>query len=303
MENPEKYIWKEECFSNTLTNVDMKHITFFAFLIVFISSCATSPAPTENNVPIRWPDFIRDWAADFEIDDARRLSVIDEIDSLYMMLENRSSYEALLSERICKLKDDISDFIRYDSIFDFALMMRATIGNIHGWIYNNPWQLEKDNYCDLKNFLFLESQWNTSSTDNYDLMYTTFTENSWTACDRFINLLLYKEDGYIMPMTIIEICNYTDTVIDNTRIIFSDGNGNILSELNKKDFYLDTSTTDVCIKRLRLYSPFVMKSLATNGLLTITYNTPHDTVVMTGAPQDFFKEQIVECPRLKGALN
>lgn len=46
-----------------------------------------------------------------------------------------------------------------------------------------------------------------------------------------------------------------------------------------------------------------MKSLATNGLLTITYNTPHDTVVMTGAPQDFFKEQIVECPRLKGALN
>ena len=60
-------------------------ITFGLILCVIsvvFSSCTTPPKSVEETENLRWPDFLRDWAADCNITDAQRLAVIDQIDSL-----------------------------------------------------------------------------------------------------------------------------------------------------------------------------------------------------------------------------
>ncbi len=279
----------------------MRRILFLFFCSIVLAACSTSHKASEDNTNVRWPDFLREWAADYEIEDAQRLAIIDQIDTLYRLVEDSTSDNELLCSKLCQLQNTISDAIVQDSSLVFPLMMRATARNLNGILYNNPWLLELGCNCEVMEYLLIDSKWYTSSRENFDLMYTTIMGLSWQAPDRFANLVLTKEDGSELSTAILIVYNYADTVIDNLQVSFTDSEGVIIEQLTEKDTYTDVPDTGV--KRMMLPPYLVMNALANGGTLTISYDTPQGTLEMIGVPHVHFKEQIEACPRLKEVLN
>lgn len=280
----------------------MKRLLLITLCIITLASCGSSQKPTQNdNANTRWPDFLREWAADYEIEDAQRLAIIDQIDTLYRLVEDSTSDNELLCSKLCQLQNTISDAIVHDSSLVFPLMMRATARNFYGKIANNPWLLELGCNCEVMEYLLIDSKWYTSSRVNFDLMYTTIMGLSWQAPDRFANLVLTKEDGSELSTAILIVYNYADTIIDNLQVLFTDSEGAIIEQLTEKDTYADVP--DAGVKRMMLPPYLVMNALATGKTLTISYDTPQGTLEMTGFPHVYFMEQIEACPRLKEVLN
>lgn len=279
----------------------MKKISFITLFIVTLVSCNTPQKATEDKQEQRWPDFLREWAAYYEINDAQRLAIIDQIDTLYRLVEDSTSDNELLCSKLCQLQNTISDAIVHDSSLVFPLMMRATARNLYGIIYNNPWLIGLGCDCEVMEYLLIDSKWYTSSRENFDLMYTTIMGLSWQTPDRFANLVLNKEDGNELSTATLIVYNYADTVIDNLRVSFTDSEGAIIEQLTEKDTYADVP--DAGVKRMVLPPYLVMNALATGKTLTISYDTPQGTLEMTGFPHVHFMEQIEACPRLKEVLN
>ena len=74
-----------------------RNFTKFAIILLCIvaySSCTTPQKPAEETKQVRWPDFLREWAADYEINDSQRLSLIDLIDSVYCFLEDSTQFQS-----------------------------------------------------------------------------------------------------------------------------------------------------------------------------------------------------------------
>ena len=280
----------------------MKRLLLITLCIITLASCGSSQKPTQDdNANTRWPDFLREWAADYEIEDAQRLAIIDQIDTLYRLVEDSTSDNELLCSKLCQLQNTISDAIVHDSSLVFPLMMRATARNFYGKIANNPRLLYLGCECEVLEYLLIDSKWYTSRRVNFDLMYTTIIGLSWQAPDRFANLVLNKEDGNELSTAILIVYNYADTIIDNLRVSFTDSEGAIIEQLTEKDTYADVPDTGV--KRMVLPPYLVMNALATDKTLTISYDTPQGTLEMTGFPHVHFMEQIEACPRLKDVLN
>ncbi len=280
----------------------MKRLLLNTLCIITLASCGSSQKPTQDdNANTRWPDFLREWAADFEIEDAQRLAIIDQIDTLYRLVEDSTSDNELLCSKLCQLQNTISDAIAQDSSLVFPLMMRATARNLNGILYNNPWLLELGCNCEVMEYLLIDSKWYTSSRVNFDLMYTTIMGLSWQAPERFANLMLSKEDGSELSTALLIVYNYADTVIDNLQVSFTDSEGAIIEQLTEKDTYADVP--DAGVKRMVLPPYQVMNALANGGTLTISYDTPKGSLELTGFPHVHFMEQIEACPRLKEVLN
>lgn len=279
----------------------MKKLSFITLLIVTLASCNTPKESTQDENNTRWLVFLREWAADYEIEDAQRLVIIDQIDTLYRLVEDSTSDNELLCSKLCQLQNTISDAIVHDSSLVFPLMMRATARNFYGKIANNPRLLNLGCECEVLEYLLIDSKWYTSSRVNFDLMYTTIMGLSWQTPDCFANLVLTKEDGSELSTAILIVYNYADTVIDNLQVSFTDSEGAIIEQLTEKDTYTDVPDTGV--KRMILPPYLVMNALATGKTLTISYDTPQGTLEMTGFPHVHFMEQIETCPRLKEVLN
>lgn len=277
-----------------------KPVLLIALAVIIVSACGTSQKSTQESGNTRWPDFLREWAADYEIEDAQRLAIIDQIDTLYRLVEDSTSDNELLCSKLCQLQNTISDAIVHDSSLVFPLMMRATARNFYGKIANNPWLIELGCECEVLEYLLIDSKWYTSSKENFDLMYTTIMGLSWQTPNRFSNLVLTKEDGSELSTAILIVYNYADTVIDNLQVSFTDSEGAIIEQLTEKDTYTDVPDTGV--KRMMLPPYLVMNALATGKTLTISYDTPQRTLEMTGFPHVYFMEQIEACPRLKDVL-
>ncbi len=278
----------------------MKKIVILLFGILLFFACYTPKKITQESKNTRWPEFLQEWAADYEIDDAQHLVIIGQIDTLYRLVEDSTLDSELLCSKLCQLQNTISDAIVYDSSLVFHLMMRATARNLYGIIYNNPWFIELGCKCEVLEYLLIDSKWHTSSRENFDLMYTTIMGLSWQAPDRFANLMLTKEDGNELSTAILIVYNYADTSIDNLQISFTDSEGAIIEQLTEKDTYAEVP--DAGVKRMMLPPYLVMNALAIGGTITISYDTPQSTLEMKGYPQIHFKEQIENCPRLKEVL-
>lgn len=278
-----------------------KPVLLIALAVIIVSACGTSQKSTQESGNTRWPDFLRDWAADYEIEDAQRLAIIGQIDTLYRLVEDSTSDNVLLCSKLCRLQNTISDAIVHDSSLVFPLMMRATARNLNGILYNNPWLLELGCNCEVMEYLLIDSKWYTSSRENVDLMYTTIMGLSWQAPDRFANLVLTKEDGSELSTALLIVYNYTDAVIDNLQVSFTDSAGNVLQRLTESDVFVDTP--DSGVKQLMLPPYLVMNALAAGGTMTISFDTPQGTLEMVGFPHVHFMEQIEDCPRLKAVLD
>lgn len=280
----------------------MKRLLLITLCIITLASCGLSQKPTQDdNANTRWPDFLRDWAADYEIDDAQRLAIIDQIDTLYRLVEDSTSDNELLCSKLCQLQNTISDAIVHDSSLVFPLMMRATARSFYGKIANNPWLFDLDCECNILGYLVADAVWYTSNRKNFDLMYTTIIGLSWQAPERFANLMLSKEDGSELSTALLIVYNYTDAVIDNLQVSFTDSAGNVLQRLTESDVFVDTP--DAGVKQMMLPPYLVMNALAAGGTMTISFDTPQGTLEMVGFPHVHFMEQIEDCPRLKAVLD
>lgn len=279
----------------------MKKTSIIILCLATLVSCSTSQKDVHESSGTRWPDFLRDWAADYEIDDAQHLAIIGQIDTLYRLVEDSTSDSELLCFKLCQLQNTISDAIAQDSSLVFPLMMRATARNLNGILYNNPWLLELGCNCEVMEYLLIDSKWYTSSKENFDLMYTTIMGLSWQTPNRFANLMLTKEDGSELSTAILIVYNYADTVIDNLQVSFTDSAGNVLQRLTESDVFVDTP--DSGVKQLMLPPYLVMNALAAGGTMTISFDTPQGTLEMVGFPHVHFMEQIEDCPRLKAVLD
>ncbi len=279
----------------------MKKFSFIALYVVTLVACGTSKKVAEDNGVVRWPDFLREWAADYEINTPQRMAVIDQIDTLYQLVEDSTKNTDLLCEKLCSMQNTISDAIVHDSSLVFPLMMRATARNFYGRIANNPWLLEMGCGCNVLDYLVADAVWYTSSRENLDIMYTTFIGLSWQVPERFATLMLAKEDGSELSTAILLVYNYTDTIIDNLQITFIDPTGEVFERLTEDDTYVDSPEKG--IKRMMLPPYLVMNALVNNGTIAISYDTPQDTPRMVGFPHIYFKDQIEDCPRLKQILN
>ena len=275
------------------------------FGIIIFSSCGTSHKATKDNANVRWPDFLRDWAADYEIKDSRRLAIIDQIDKVYYLIEDSTSDKTRLCNKLCQLQNTIGDAIMHDTLAEFSLMMRATARNFYGVLYNNTWLYDLDCSCNVLDYLLLDSKWYTSSDEKRDLMYTSIIGQSWQAPYRSVDLILLADDSNFGAQIEMILYNYIDTVMNDLQIILTDSLGNAIDTLSKsKGGFIYEVPEESPDGTKKIFLPLeIIKWLAQNGTITIYYETPHDTVEMVGYPQISFMEQLYECPRLKKILD
>lgn len=262
--------------------------------------CGTQRMIVQNNDVVRWPDFLRDWATDYEINDPPRMAIIDQIDTLYRLVEDSTENTSLLCEKICQTQDVISDAITHDTLMVFTLMMSAAARNFYGIIYNNPWLLELGCNCEVFDFLLIDSKWYTGVRENFDIMYTTMLGLSWQAPERFANLVLTKGDDSELATALLIVYNYTDTVIDNLQVTFTDSANNVMERITESNTYIDTP--DAGVKRMMIPPYLLMNALVDNWTLMLSYDTPQGTLEMVGFPHIHFLEQVEDCPRLKAVL-
>lgn len=277
-----------------------RRIIVASLCLLGFAACGTHKTSVKNNAELRWPDFLCEWAADYEVLNPQRQAILDQIDTLYRLVDDSTENSGLLCEKLCQVQTTISDAIVHDSSLVFPLMMRATARNIYGKIYNNPWLFNLDCECNILGYLVADAAWYTSSREHFDLMYTSFIGLSWQAPERFANLMLSKEDGNKLSTALLIVYNYTDTVVDNLQVSFTDSEGNVLQQLTESDVFVDTS--DAGVKRMMLPPYVVMNALASGGTMTISFDTPQGTLEMVGVPHVHFVEQIEDCPRLKAVL-
>ena len=286
-----------------MKHLKYKQIAIFVLCIIAFSACTTPKKVNEETKQVCWPDFLLDWAADYGITDPQRLAVINHIDTVYQLIEDSTANNELLCTKLCQLKDELVDFIVHDSSLEFPLMMRATALNLYGKLCNNPWMLKTDCPCSIMDYLLIDAHWYTSSREHFDMMYTTFIGQSWQAPYRFANMMFSKEDGNELALVSLIVYNYIDTAINNLQITFTNVDGSVTGRLTEKDVYVDSNNVEGGTKMMVLPPMLVMDALTESRNITITYETPHETVEMTGFPHVFFTEQIEDCPRLKKVLD
>jgi hypothetical protein len=266
-------------------------------------ACCTQKTSAQNDRVVRWPEFLREWAEDYDVVNPQRIAIIDQIDTLYRLVEDGTKDTTLLCKKLCWVQEAIDDAIVHDSSLVFPLMMRATARNFTGMLANDrPSMLEAafDCDCDVVDFMIADTWWYTSSRERFDIMYTTFMGQSWQAPDRFANLVLTKGDDSELTTAKLIVYNYTDAVIDSLQVTFVDSAGNVMERLMEGDTYTDTP--DAGVKRMMVPPYLLMNALVANWTLVLSYDTPQGKMDMVGFPHIHFLKQVEDCPRLQAVL-
>ena len=100
---------------------------------MLLASCSSAQQTTDNDEDLTtWQGVMRMWCKEYEIDDARRLAIVDQIISVFDMIDDTTITAEQFEEPICKMKENIEHVIDTDGYFEFAQMMRATARNLAG---------------------------------------------------------------------------------------------------------------------------------------------------------------------------
>ncbi len=275
----------------------MRKVLCIALAALLLSACGSTKSEDESNV--RWPDFLRDWAADYEINDEQRLSLMDLVDSVYCFFEDSTLSADDYSDQICRMLARIAGVIANDSVFEFTLMMRATAANFWGYAV-------KDNrffQCDCSGeSLGRIVEWQTVSTDDVELMCYTIMPISWRTPWHFANVLLTIGKDDKEPYASLVVTNYEDYHMDSIRVAFIDKHNIILDILYEEDVWVDSTNAKDGIKTLLIPYDYLMQALSHCMSVVVTYQTPQELFTMRGVPAAGFDVQINDCPRLKSAL-
>lgn len=267
---------------------------------MLFASCGTTQKATNNNeAPTTWQGVLRMWCETYEINDAQRMAVVDQIISVCDMIDDSTQTQEQLEEPICKLKEIIEHVIETDSSFEFALIMRATARNIAGQMPHDA-RLATDCIFDL---MIGDSRWQTFSNDKQDLMYTSLFYNSWQALGRMANIILTKSDDNNLALTTIVVTNHIDTVMDNLRVVFITERDTTAVLTANDDLIVYDNEDGAGIKTVFISPYILLEALLTTSTITIEYDTPYEHIQMIGFPQVHFEEQVKDCPRLMAVMN
>lgn len=200
----------------------MKHLKYKQFAILalglfVLSACTTHKKASEETGTVRWPDFLRDWAADYEINDSQRLSLINLIDSVYYFLEDSTQSVEAHSDQVCRMLDRMAEVIANDSAFEFTLMMRATADNFMAQTPRDERILQCD--CSSESISRL-MDWQTIYTPDIELMCYTIIPTYWQTPWHFANMILTMEKYDEEPLASFVITNYENFQMDSVQIAF-----------------------------------------------------------------------------------
>ncbi len=279
----------------------MKRLLLITLCIITLASCGSSQKPTQDeNANTRWPDFLREWAADYEINDPQRASLINLIDSVYCFFEDTTLSAESYSEQVCRMMERMAEVIENDSVFEFTLMMRATAANFWGYAMKDDRFFQLD--C-CGEALGRVVEWQTVTSEDVESMCLTIIPVSWQAPFHFTNIVLAigKEDEH--PFALFEITNYEDNLMDSIRIFFLDSTNNTLDVLYEEELYVDSTYAENGLKTIVLPYVYLMQGLSHSFYVDVAYKTTEGWLTMRGVPRIGFEVQIEDCPRLKAALD
>ena len=274
----------------------MKRLLLITLCIITLASCGSSQKPTQDdNANTRWPDFLRDWAADYEINDPQRLSLIDLIDSVYCFFEDTTLSAESYSEQVCRMMERMAEVIENDSVFEFTLMMRATARNIAGRMPVDN-RLLSDCVIEL---MMIDCRWQTFSDDTLDFMGTSLFYNSWQALGRKVNIIFFKSDNDENVYAEMIFTNLVDTAMDNLSVLFLQDRDTLIALTNDDILYVDNSDAYAGVKRALVSPSFLIDAMLSTNTIIISYDTPNEHIEYISYPQIHFEEQVKKCPRLK----
>lgn len=265
-----------------------------------MSACGMHNIATEDKQVQRWPDFLREWAADYEINDPQRASLINLIDSVYCFFEDTTLSAESYSEQVCRMMERMAEVIENDSVFEFTLMMRATAANFWGYAMKDDRFFQLD--C-CGEALGRVVEWQTVTSEDVESMCLTIIPVSWQAPFHFTNIVLAigKEDKN--PFALFKIYNYEDNLMDSIRIFFLDSTNNTLDVLYEEELYVDSTYAENGLKTIVLPYVYLMQGLSHSFYVDVAYKTSQGWFTMRGLPRVGFDVQIKDCPRLKAALD
>ena len=222
--------------------MNQRNFTKFAIILLCIaafSACTTSQKTDEENQQVRWPDFLRDWAADYEINDSQRLSLINLIDSVYYFLEDSTQSVEAHSDQVCRMLDRMADVIANDSAFEFTLMMRATADNFWAQSPRDERILQCD--CSSESISRL-MDWQTVYSTDVELMCYTITPDPWQTPWHFANMILTTDKDGEDPLSSFVITNFQDYKMDSVQIAFHDSTSTLVDVLYEDEVFVDSSS-------------------------------------------------------------
>lgn len=276
----------------------MKKIFFLALCILLLSGCRMSKEANKDIA--RWPNFLRNWAADYKIYDAQKLTVINLIDSVYCILEDSTLSFKEYTDQICRMKDCIAEVITKDTSYEFTLMMKATATNFWGHALKDKRFFE----CKCSEEIIpLLVAWKTMNTQNAEMMTYTITPTSWLVPNHFARLILYYDKNDNLPYAAIDMANFEDLKMDSIHFIFYDSLQNVQNVLFENEIYVDSSITDIGIKRMLIPYDYLMEGLLSSESMEIAYLTTRGWFTMHDIPQAHLRIYIENCPQLKATMD
>ena len=277
-----------------------KQLLFFALCLFTLSSCTTPKKIADETGDVRWPDFLRGWAAEYEINDNQRLSLINLIDSVYYFFEDSTQPVEAHSDQVCRMIDHMADVIANDSVFEFTLMTRATMSNFLWYASHDDRFYQCD--CSGESVSRLMA-WQTFYSTDVELMCFTIISTSWQAPWHFANIILTAGKDGENPLSSFVIINYEDFQMDSIQITFYDSVNTVLDVLYENEVYVDSTNAAGGVKTMLMPYKYLMQMLSQSLFVDVSYKTKEGWYSMQGAPGASFKEQIEDCPRLKRALD
>ncbi len=283
-----------------MTNKGVRRIVLITLCAVALSACKATQDTTQDNNTVRWPDFLRDWAADYKLNSSARLDLINIIDTVYQFLENSTASMEDYCESICRMKDGIKKAIVHDEELEFRCMMRATALNYWGYALKDKRFFECG--CSGK---VIESftVWYTLVTDTADFMSFVFIPVSWLAPAYYAELVLIKFDNTEEPLVGLNVVNKEDFVMDRIQLQFCDSAEIVTAEFNEDELLVDSTNVNSGRKIILLPFEEVMKDLLNSKEMILTfYNALGDKIEIFGLPHASFTKQVGDCPRLQSVM-
>lgn len=274
----------------------MRKFFYLIISLMFLASCNSSQKAIDNSEdPTTWQGVLRMWCDEYDINDSQRMAVVDQIISVFDMIDDTTISAEQLEDPICKMKETIEHVIDTDGYFEFAQMMRATARNIAG-------RMPVDNrlMTDCVLALMMEDcLWQTFSDDTIDFMATSLFYNSWQAMARKVNIIFTKSDNDENVYAEMIFNNLIDTAMDNLNVLFLHDKDTVMALTDNDILYVDNSDTYAGVKRALVSPSILINAMFTTNTIIISYDTPNEHVNYISFPQIHFEEQVKDCPRLK----
>lgn len=282
------------------TNITVRKIVLIVLCAILLSACRTTQNTPQDNIVVRWPDFLRDWAADYELNYGTRLDLINIIDTVYQFLEDSTASMDDYCNYICRMKEGINETIVHDEELKFRCMMRATAMNFWSYALKDRRFFECSCSGEVLGSITL---WHTITTDSADFMSFISIPVSWQASSYYAELGFIKHDDIEYPMAGVTVVNNEDKVMDKIQIQFCDSTNRITSKFNEDELYVDSTGIIVGLKILFLpYEEVVTAMLNSQQMIVTFFDASGEKREIWGVPHAAFLKQVGDCPRLQAEI-